>query len=129
MNVLSAMKSDKISDLEASAMREALEVLVKCIAPMMPHLAEECWNELGFEGLVAEQDWPGFIPELARDEVVVLPVQINGKKRGDLEISPESTPDEIEAATLQLDVVVKHLEGKTPRKIIVVPKRIVNVVV
>lgn len=129
VNTLSAIKPEGLDAAGKSAVKEGLDVLVTCIAPMMPHLAEQCWEVLGHEGLAAEETWPAFDPDLAKDDVIVMPVQINGKKRGDLEVSPDASVQEIEAATLQLDVVMKHLEGKEPRKIIVVPKRIVNVVV
>ena len=128
VNVLSGVKFDKADAEEASAAKEGLLVLVQMIAPMMPHLAETCWAELGCDGLVSEQLWPEYRDTLAKDDVISLPVQINGKKRADLEVTPEASAEEIEAATLALDVVVKHLNGAEPKKIIVVPKRIVNVV-
>ena len=129
LNVLSGPKPDASNDDINAAMREAITYLIQCFAPVMPHLAEECWQACGFHGLVAETNWPDFIQELATDSVITMPVQINGKKRADLEVSPDATADEIEAATLQLDVVQKQLNGSQPKKIIVVPKRIVNVVV
>ncbi|MDJ0613074.1 MAG: leucine--tRNA ligase [Rhizobiaceae bacterium] len=129
VNVLSSVKPDQANDDQKSAVKEGLNVLVQSIAPMMPHLAEQCWETMGGSGLVAEQSWPEYSPDLAKDDVIMMPIQINGKKRADLEVSPDASSDEIEAATLKLDVVLKHLEGKTPKKIIVVPKRIVNVVV
>ena len=129
VNVLSSVKAENANDAKKEALREGLFVLVQCIAPMMPHLAEECWQALGYDGLAAEQPWPQYDSDLAKDDVILMPIQINGKKRADLEVSPDASKDEIEAATLELDVVVKYLEGKAPKKIIVVPKRIVNVVV
>jgi leucyl-tRNA synthetase len=132
LNSLSSVKNEdnaSTSHQTMAAMKEGIQVLVQCFAPVMPHLAEECWKALGHDTLVAETDWPKFDPALATDDVITLPVQINGKKRADLEISADADAGEIEAATLALDVVMKHLEGRQPRKIIVVPKRIVNVVV
>jgi leucyl-tRNA synthetase len=111
------------------AMREAVNVLVQLFAPMMPHLAEECWAALGHKGLVAEAAWPKAERELLIENTVTLPVQVNGKKRADVTVPREATNAEIEAAVLALDAVQKALEGKTPKKVIVVPKRIVNVVV
>jgi leucyl-tRNA synthetase len=111
-----------------AALREAVEFLVAMIAPMMPHLAEECWSALDGQGLVAERSWPAFDPSLVIDDEIVMPVQVNGKKRGDLTIGRDADQGTIEAAVLRLDFVVKALEGKEPRKVIVVPKRIVNVV-
>lgn len=112
-----------------AAMKEGLTFLIQCFAPIMPHLAESCWQELGYDTLVSSQPWPEHNEELATDDMIILPVQVNGKKRADLEINPNASNQEIEDATLALDVVIKQLDGKSPKKIIVVPKRIVNVVV
>ena len=112
-----------------AALREALEALVRMIAPMMPHLAEECWAVLGGDGLVANQPWPAFDTALVVDDEIVLPVQINGKKRGDLTISRNADQSAVEEAVLALDVVRAALDGKPPRKVIIVPQRIVNVVI
>jgi leucyl-tRNA synthetase len=95
---------------------------------MMPHLAEECWAAIGGKGLVAERAWPLFDPALVVDEEITLPVQINGKKRGDLTIARDADQGAVERAALDLDFVKKALEGRPPRKVIVVPQRIVNVV-
>ncbi len=111
------------------AMREAVDVLVQLFAPMMPHLAEECWAALGHKGLVAEAAWPKAERELLVETTITLPVQVNGKKRADVTVAREAGNGEIEAAVLALDEVKKALEGKAPKKVIVVPKRIVNVVV
>ncbi|KQZ14706.1 leucine--tRNA ligase [Mesorhizobium sp. Root554] len=114
---------------QKGAVRQALEFLVQLIAPMMPHLAEECWAELGGRGLAGEQAWPAFDPALTVDDEIVLPVQINGKKRGDLTIARDADQGAVEKAVLALDFVEKALEGRTPRKVVIVPQRIVNVVV
>ncbi|HUC48472.1 MAG TPA: leucine--tRNA ligase [Xanthobacteraceae bacterium] len=111
------------------AMREAVDVLVQLFAPMMPHLAEECWAALGHRNLVAEAAWPQAERELLVEDTIALPVQINGKKRADVTVAREAANAEIEAAVLALDAVQKALEGKAPRKVIIVPGRIVNVVV
>ncbi|MER2536980.1 MAG: leucine--tRNA ligase [Rhizobiaceae bacterium] len=119
----------KASDAEKAAARQALDMLVAMIAPMMPHLAEECRAALGGEGLAAEQPWPAFDPALTVDNEFVYPVQINGKKRGDLTIARDADQGAVESAVMDLDFVRKALEGRKPRKLIVVPQRIVNVVV
>ncbi|WP_173934215.1 leucine--tRNA ligase [Chelativorans sp. Marseille-P2723] len=111
-----------------SAAREAVEILIHVIAPFMPHLAEECWERIGGEGLVAASRWPSYDPELVTDNQIVLPVQINGKKRGDLTIARDADQAAVEKAVLELDFVKKALNGAPPRKVIVVPQRIVNVV-
>jgi leucyl-tRNA synthetase len=112
----------------AGALRDAIEKLVVMIAPMMPHLAEECWAVIGGAGMVANQPWPDFDAALVTDDEIVLPVQINGKKRGDLTIARDADQSAVEQAALALDFVQKALEGRAPRKVIVVPQRIVNVV-
>lgn len=112
----------------APALRQALEMLVIMIAPMMPHLADECWSTLGGTGFVAEWPWPAYDPSLVVDSEIVLPVQVNGKKRGDLTIARDADQGAVEKAVLALDFVQKALEGKAPRKVIIVPQRIVNVV-
>jgi leucyl-tRNA synthetase len=111
------------------AMREAVNVLVQLFAPMMPHLAEECWASLGHQALVAQAPWPKLEPDLLIENTVTLPVQINGKKRAEVTAPRDAKPAEIEAAVLALDAVKKALDGKPPKKVIVVPGRIVNVVV
>ncbi len=113
----------------AGAVREAFDILVRLVSPMMPHLAEECWSVLGGEGLVSEASWPQVEPALLVEDTMTLPVQINGKKRGDVTVARNATNPEIEAAVLALDAVKTALAGASPRKIIVVPQRIVNVVV
>ncbi len=111
------------------AMREAVNVLVQLFAPMMPHLAEECWASLGHPAPVAQAAWPQLEPDLLIENTITLPVQINGKKRAEATVPRDAKPAEIEAAVLALDAVKKALDGKPPKKVIVVPGRIVNVVV
>ena len=110
------------------AFREAGDVLVKLFAPMMPHLAEECWQALGHTNPVAESDWPVADRALATNDTVMMPVQINGKKRAELVIDRNADVASVEAAALGLDAVQKALEGRSPKKVIVVAQRIVNVV-
>jgi len=95
---------------------------------MMPHLAEECWRALGHDGFVATAEWPQIERDLLVEDTMTLPVQVNGRKRADLGISRTASNAEIEAAVLSLDAVKKALEGKAPKKVIIVPQRIVNVV-
>jgi leucyl-tRNA synthetase len=109
-------------------LREGLETLAHLLGPMMPHLAEEMWQELGGSGLLAEQPWPVFDPDLVRDEQVTIAVQVNGKLRATLEIPRDAATDAVENAALALPQVLRWLEGRAPRKVIVVPNRIVNIV-
>ena len=113
----------------AGAAKEASNILVQLIAPMMPHLAEECWVVLGNKGMVADTPWPVFDPALIVENNVTMPVQINGKKKGDLTIARDADQAGVEAAVLALDFVQAALSGNAPKKIIVVPQRIVNLVV
>ena len=115
-------------DLRA-AYREAAEYLVRMFAPMMPHLAEECWALLGKTGLVADAPWPVLEPGLAIDDLVVIPVQVNGKKRAELSIERTADPASVEREALKLEPVVRELAGRAAKKVIIVPQRIVNVVV
>jgi leucyl-tRNA synthetase len=110
------------------AVREAVDILVRLFHPMMPHLAEECWAALGHKTLVATVPWPALEPELLIEDTITLPVQINGKKRDDVTVARNATVAEIETAVLALDSVKRALDGKPPKKVIVVPQRIVNVV-
>ena len=112
----------------AWAVREAGTILVHLVAPMMPHLAEECWQVLGEPGLISEAGWPQIERDLLVEDNVTLVVQVNGKKRGDVTVPRTAQNPEIEAAVLALDAVKSALGGKGVRKVIVVPMRIVNVV-
>jgi leucyl-tRNA synthetase len=108
--------------------REALEVLVLMIGPMMPHLAETCWEALGHKMLLAMARWPVADARLVKSDTVTIAVQVNGKRRGEIEISREAEEEAVKSAALALDSVQRALEGKAPRRVIVVPGRIVNVV-
>jgi leucyl-tRNA synthetase len=110
------------------AIREAANILVQLFQPMMPHLAEQCFAVLGHGDLLAEASWPEVEPELLIDDTVTLPVQVNGKKRAEVTVSRTATNAEIEASVLALALVQRALEGKKPKRVIVVPQRIVNVV-
>ncbi|MBS4044740.1 MAG: leucine--tRNA ligase [Alphaproteobacteria bacterium] len=126
-NLLEAAKGDDTAT--AWARREALESLAKLIGPMVPHLAEEIWQALGHDGLLLEQPWPVADADLARDETVTIAVQVSGKLRATIEVARDMTQPELEKLALANDNVVRAIDGKPVRKVIVVPNRIVNVVV
>ena len=107
----------------------AIRLLVQLIAPAMPHLAEEAWGLLGGEGLVADAAWPEADPALTREDSVTIAVQVQGKLRDTIELPKGTAKEGVEAAALGSDKVAKFLEGRTPKKIIVVPDRLVNLVV
>ena len=110
------------------ALREGLETLARLLGPMMPHLAEEMWEQLGHNGSLAEEPWPQSDPELTRDEQVTMAVQVNGKLRATLDVPRDTASAAVEDAALALPQVARWLEGHVPRKVIVVPNRIVNIV-
>jgi leucyl-tRNA synthetase len=111
-----------------AVLREGLETAALLLGPMMPHLAEEMWQSLGHRSLVAETAWPKADPVLARDEQVTIAVQVNGKLRATIDLPRDAAAADIEHAALDLPQVARLLDGKAPRKVVVVPNRIVNVV-
>jgi leucyl-tRNA synthetase len=111
-----------------AARAEALSALARLIAPFTPHLAEECWTRIGGQGLVAEAPWPDYDPALAFEEERLLPVQINGKRRGEILAPAGAAEDAVEKIALADGAVQRHLEGLAIAKVIVVKDRIVNIV-
>ena len=114
---------------EAWALREGLEAVVGLINPITPHLAEELWSQLGHPEPLTDRPWPSFDPALVADDVVTVAVQVNGKLRATLTLAKNLPAPEAEAAALADPAVVRALDGKPVRKVIVVPNRIVNIVV
>ena len=112
-----------------SAVREAVEILIALVAPITPHLAEECSAALGNVDMVATSPWPVYDEALVIENEIVYPVQINGKKRAELTIARDADQNAVQQAVLALDAVTSALNGQAPKKIIVVPQRIVNIVV
>ena len=112
----------------AFAVKEAADILVALFQPMMPHLAEQCWEVLGHDTLISQAPWPAVEDGLLVENTITLPVQINGKKRADVTVARDAANGDIEAAVLALEAIQRALEGKPPKKVIVVPQRIVNVV-
>ncbi|SET39006.1 leucine--tRNA ligase [Oceanicella actignis] len=110
------------------ARREALSALAQLMAPMAPHIAEEIWSALGETTLVAQTPWPKADPALLVEDTTPIAVQVNGKRRAEIRVPREASREEIEQMALADDNVRRFLDGKTPRKVIVVPGRIVNVV-
>ena len=110
------------------AKREALSALLRLVAPFTPHVAEEGWTRLGEAGMILDAPWPVYDPALAADDEVVLPIQINGKRRGEIRVARGLEPAEVEAIVLADPEVRSRLEGLTVRKVVVVKDRIVNLV-
>jgi leucyl-tRNA synthetase len=120
--------ADPTPDLIAT-MREAADFLTLMFAPIMPHLAEECWRVLGHGRTVVDTPWPKPIPALIVDDEVTIAVQINGKRRAEIKLPKGLAKDKVETAVMELDAIKRALEGKTVVKFIVVPDRIVNIVI
>ncbi len=111
------------------ALREAVSILVEAMQPMTPHLSEACWARLGHTGLLATKPWTEVDRSLLDDDTLLLPIQVNGKKRGEISVAKTADKDAVEAAVLADETVVKLLAGQAPKRVIVVPQRIVNIVV
>jgi len=111
------------------ARAQALRAMAQLMAPMVPHLAEEVWALCGGKRLVVQAPWPVADPALLVDDTVTLPIQINGKRRSEIAVPRDAGRDEIERMTLADPVVLRALDGVAPKKLVVVPGRIVNVVV
>ncbi|GAB3123177.1 leucine--tRNA ligase [Novispirillum itersonii] len=120
---------EQTDDAARSAYRFGIETLVRISAPMMPHLAEELWSELGGATLLTDTPWPTYDPALLVEDTVTLAVQVKGKLRGTIEVAKTASDAEIEAAALGLETVQAQIGGQPVRKIIIVPGKIVNVVV
>jgi leucyl-tRNA synthetase len=128
LNTLKAYPADKASPAVLAARAEALGVLARLIAPFTPHLAEEGWARIGGSGLEVQAPWPEYYTALAAENEAVLPVQINGKRRGEIRAPVGAAQADVQALALADPEVRKHLEGVTVRKVIVVQDRIVNIV-
>ncbi len=111
-----------------AALREGLETMTRLLGPMMPHLAEEMWQHLGQSDMLFDVPWPQADAGLTRDEQVTIAVQVNGKLRATLDFRRDAAANEVEEAALALPQVTRLLDGKAPRKVVVVPNRIVSVV-
>ncbi|MEM6617820.1 MAG: class I tRNA ligase family protein, partial [Pseudomonadota bacterium] len=117
------------SKASAAVQRESARTLAQLMMPMTPHLAEEVWAHLGGEGLVTQAPWPVADPALLIEDTVTLPIQINGKRRGEIDLPRDLPKEEVESRVMATETVQQALHGAAPKKVIVVPGRIVNVVV
>ncbi len=123
-----AAQAESLPADTAWALREGFDYLVRLFAPMVPHLAEELWAELGHTSLVADEAWPQADASLLAEGTVTLPVQVNGKVRGQISVAKDADEETIRSVALEQSAVQRHLAGKAPRKVVVVPNKIVNVV-
>ena len=124
-----ATRDDQDAPGMGFARREAFETLAQLMAPMAPHFAEEIWQVLGHATPLVETPWPSFDPGLVRDDTILMPVQVNGKKRAEIEVDRDVDRETIVGLALGHPDVARFLGGQVPRKVIVVPGRIVNVVI
>ncbi|MBN8689878.1 MAG: leucine--tRNA ligase [Armatimonadetes bacterium] len=125
--------SDFVKSADLSGLRlpvsEAIDSLVLLLAPIAPHTADEIWESLGHKGFTYHADWPTFEPELTVEDSVTVAVQVNGKLRDTLEMSASASQDEMESAAKSSEKIKVHLDGKEIVKVIVIPKKLVNIVV
>ncbi len=117
------------TDASAAGQATAMRTMAQLMAPLTPHLAEEIWAAQGGHGLIADAPWPVADAAMLVEATVTLPIQINGKRRSEITVSADATKEEVEKIALADDAVIKALAGGAPKKLIVVPGRIVNVVV
>jgi leucyl-tRNA synthetase len=117
------------SPASKNAKIDAMLTMAQLMQPMTPHLAEEIWSTLGGDGLVTEAKWPILDASMLINDTIVLPIQVNGKRRDEIQVSVDLSKDEIEKIVLERQSVLRILDGNAPKKIIVVPGKIVNVVI
>lgn len=125
---MAKIKGDAAGD-ERKALKFAIETLVKLSNPIVPHLTETCWAHLGQDTLLVDESWPEAEQKYLTDDTIMLPIQVNGKKRAELTIAKDATKAQIEQAALSAEPIARMLDGNAPKKVIVVPGRIVNVVI
>jgi leucyl-tRNA synthetase len=128
LNALGKARSQPGDDF-AAALREGAEMFTLCLVPFMPHLAESCWEALGKDDLASEQAWPASDPELMKDDLITLPVQVNGKRRAEIRIAADAAREDVETSARNHENVRNFIGDATIKKVIVVPGRIVNIVI
>jgi leucyl-tRNA synthetase len=129
-NTAIAAMMEFINELTANgASKEDLSAFVKLVSPYAPHLGDELWERLGGEGFLVNTPWPEWDGAMTLDSVVTVVVQVNGKLRGDFQAARDASEEDLKATALAVDKVKPFVEGKTVRKVIVVPGKLVNIVV
>jgi leucyl-tRNA synthetase len=123
-----AAKSGAPSAMDAAVAREAFEALIRMLVPFAPHIAEEIFETMGHINSLAFANWPTFDPELAKEDQIEVPVQINGKVRSKVYMGAGASEDEMREAALQDEKVKSATAGREVLKVIVVPKKLVNLV-
>ena len=127
-NAVAAFKPAE-DDAQGQAIRAfAFETILRLLAPMIPHLTEELWQERGHAEMLTQTPWPGFDPALLVEDTITLAVQVNGKLRGTLDVAKDTPAETLETLAKDLPPVHSQIAGKTIRKVVVVPGKIVNIV-
>ena len=109
---------------------EAKDIYLRMLAPISPHIAEELWTEhMGKPYSIHQQPWPQVDEEATKEDSIEIPVQVNGKLRDKVTVPADASEEDIQSAALATEGAQKYLEGKSPKKVIVVPKKLVNIVV
>ena len=119
--------NNAVTKLDATP-REVAEPMTIMLSPLVPHIAEELWRRLGHDDTITYVAFPDADPALLVDDMIEVPIQINGKVRGRIDVAADATPDVIEATALADDKIAAIVDGATPKKVIVVPGRMVNIV-
>jgi len=129
INLMLSLTSEKAEhDIAPAVIKEAVDATLLLLSPMTPHFCSELWEGTGHEALLENQSWPSFNPDSAKEDKITVVLQVNGKVRSRLLVSPDIGDDELKELTLQDDKVQKFVGNKPIRKVIVVPKKLVNVV-
>ena len=123
------IKARETAVFGSPAWREAIRSLILMLAPLMPYVSEELWERVGGAYSVHQQAWPAFDPEMAREDLITLVVQVNGKVRERIEVAADISEEGARTAALASDKVQKWLEGKPVRKVIYAPQKLVNIVI
>jgi leucyl-tRNA synthetase len=121
--------ANHLSSLKDGVPRGAVEQLVLMVSPLAPHLGEECWSLLGHQGSIATAPWVAWDDALCQDASAEIGVQVNGKKRGAIELPKDATQADATAAALALPGISKFVDGKPLKKVVYVPGRILNLIV
>ena len=130
MELVNALGSpEETGRLDAAVLRQALETMLLLLFPMAPHFCEELWQASGHERQLAKSAWPQYSEEAAREDELTIVIQVNGKLRGKLQVPEDTDDDSLKQLALQDDKITQLLAGTQPKKIIVVRKKLVNIVI
>ena len=131
LNVLEPIKLEQVSAISAPVLRECLSILLRVLYPVVPHMTYELWKDLAYDkslGSLLDAPWPAVDESALVQTEVTLMLQINGKLRGEIKVPADASKEQIEASALQSEPAQKALNGGSPKKVIVVPGRLINIV-